>query len=153
MCRIFATYLECKNKHFSRQSFVKKYCENYLWVRQLRTNNSPHFSLYFYTSVLVYSPFLFRKVRELLSYNLMYEQWLESTHRMFVLSSKAAVFYEIKKVEYRSTEVQKYTEKYENDFTYRLGGIVCLFLTILINFCTKPFISLSIAPLEPALNV
>ena len=33
---------------------------------------------------------------------------LESTPRMFVLSSKAAVFCEIKKNEYRSSEVQKY---------------------------------------------
>ena len=47
----------------------------------------------------------------------MYEQWLESTHRMFALSSKAAVFYELKKGEYTSTEVQKYSEKHENDFT------------------------------------
>ena len=70
-----------------------------------RTYHSPHFSLYFYTPVLLYSPFLFRKVRELLSYNLMYEEWLESTPRMFVLSSKAAVFYEIKNGVYRSTEV------------------------------------------------
>ena len=38
-----------------------------------RTNHSPHFSLYFYTTVLLYSPFLFRKAQELLSYNLMYE--------------------------------------------------------------------------------
>ena len=36
---------------------------------------------------------------------------------MFVLSSKTAVFYEIRKGEYRSTEVQKYSEKHENDFT------------------------------------
>ena len=82
-----------------------------------RTNHSTHFSLYFYTPALLYSPFLFRKVRELLSYNLMYEQWLEFTPRMFVLSFKAAVLYEIKKGENRSTEVQKYGEKHENDFT------------------------------------
>ena len=48
----------------------------------------------------------------------MYEQWLEPTPRMFVLNSKAAIVYEIKKSEYRSTEVQKYNEKHENDFTY-----------------------------------
>ena len=40
---------------------------------------------------------------------------------MFVLSSKAAVFYEIKKGEYRSTEVQKYSEKHGNDFTFSLA--------------------------------
>ena len=52
----------------------------------------------------------------------MYEWWLESTPRMFVLSSKSAVFYEIKKGEFRSTEVQKYSEKQENDFTSHLLG-------------------------------
>ena len=50
----------------------------------------------------------------------MYEQSLESTPCMFVLSSKAAVFYEVKKGEYKSTEVQKYSEKHENDFTCSL---------------------------------
>ena len=42
---------------------------------------------------------------------------------MFDLSSKASVFYEIKKGEYRSTEVQKYSEKHENDFTFSLALI------------------------------
>ena len=47
----------------------------------------------------------------------MYKYCLESSPRTFGLSSKAAVFYEIKKGENKSTEVQKYSEKHENDFT------------------------------------
>ena len=46
---------------------------------------------------------------------------------MFVLSSEAAVFYEIKKGEYRSTEVQKYSEKHENDFTLCLTLLIRMY--------------------------
>ena len=48
----------------------------------------------------------------------MHKYCLESSPRTFGFSSIAAEFYEIKKGEYRSTEVQKYSEKHENDFTY-----------------------------------